>query len=210
MGPTAIAMPEEVARWRKARRAELLAAREAVDAGRRRAWNEAIRTRLLAAFPALARMTVGFYWPYRGEFDPRVAVLDLRRRGARAALPEVVARGEPLRFRHWQPDAPIEKGVFGLPVPQTEVVVPEALLIPPIGFDAAGYRLGYGGGYFDRTLAAAHPQPLKIAVAFELSRIPTIRPQPHDVPMDFVVTEAGVHRVTPDGLAPLPADWALP
>ena len=86
------------------------------------------------------------------------------------------------------------KGVFDLPVPDgTEVVRPEVLLIPPVGFDAQGYRLGYGGGYFDRTLAALSPQPLKIAVGFELSRIATIHPQPHDVPMDFVVTEAGIH-----------------
>lgn len=93
------------------------------------------------------------------------------------------------------------KGVFDLPVPDgTEVVRPEALLIPPVGFDAQGYRLGYGGGYFDRTLAAMVPQPLKIGVAFELSRIPTIYPQPHDVPMDFIVTEAGVHHASKHGL----------
>jgi hypothetical protein len=61
------------------------------------------------------------------------------------------------------------------------------------GFDAQGYRLGYGGGYFDRTLDAASPQPLAIGVAFEFAGLPTIRPQPHDVPMDFVVTEAGIY-----------------
>jgi 5,10-methenyltetrahydrofolate synthetase len=82
----------------------------------------------------------------------------------------------------------------------TQAVTPGALLIPPIGFDAQGYRLGYGGGYFDRTLASLDPQPLKIGVAFELSRIETIRPQPHDIPMDFIVTEAGIHRVGPGGL----------
>ena len=69
-----------------------------------------------------------------------------------------------------------------------------------MGFDSKGYRLGYGGGYFDRTLAVMQPQPLKIGVAFELSRIPTIRPQPHDVPMDLIVTEAGIHCVRENGL----------
>jgi 5-formyltetrahydrofolate cyclo-ligase len=86
--------------------------------------------------------------------------------------------------------------VFDLPIPQgTPALRPRALLVPPVGFDAQGYRLGYGGGYFDITLAALEPQPLKIAVAFELSRIDTIYPQPHDIPMDFVVTEERVHRV---------------
>ena len=96
-----------------------------------------------------------------------------------------------------------EPGVLNLPVPQgTEILVPDALLIPPVGFDEGGYRLGYGGGYFDRTLAAMHPQPKKIAVAFEMSRISTIRPQPHDIGMDFVVTELGVYQAMPHGLVP--------
>jgi len=79
-------------------------------------------------------------------------------------------------------------------------VIPDALLIPMVGFDARGYRLGHGGGYFDRTLAALAPPPLKIGIAFELSRMATIRPQDHDIPMDFVVTEAGIHAVTSAGL----------
>ena len=81
-----------------------------------------------------------------------------------------------------------------MPIPQTEAVVPDVLLMPPVGFDADGYRLGYGGGFFDRTLAAAAPHPLKIGLAREASRIDTIHPQPHDVPMDFVVTERGIHE----------------
>jgi hypothetical protein len=92
-------------------------------------------------------------------------------------------------------------GALGLPEPQrTPSVRPDALLIPPVGFGSRGYRLGYGGGYFDRTLASMRPQPLKIGVAFEVSRMDTIYPQPHDVPMDFIVTELGVHQVGSDGL----------
>lgn len=86
-------------------------------------------------------------------------------------------------------------GVFDLPVPiEGEVVVPDAVLVPPVGFDRLGYRLGYGGGYFDRTLAALSPRPIAIALAREVSRIETIHPQPHDVPMDFIVTETGIHK----------------
>ena len=194
-------MPDDIRQWRKAQRAELLARRVAVAATRRSQCNETITRLLVEGFPLLQRMVVGLYWPYQGEFDPRFAIRHLREGGARAALPVVVQKSAPLQFREWWPGVPMTKGVFNLPAPDgTEVVRPEALLIPPIGFDAQGYRLGYGGGYFDRTLAALTPQPLKIGVAFELSRMPTIQPQPHDVPMDFIVTEAGVHYVGEDGL----------
>jgi 5-formyltetrahydrofolate cyclo-ligase len=122
------------------------------------------------------------------------------RRAARAALPEVVRKGEPLQFREWWPGAPMASGVYDLPVPQgTELLVPQALLIPP-GFDAQGYRRL-------QAAAALHPAPLKIGVAFELSRMPTIRPQPHDIAMDFIVTEAGVYRVGPTGITLVDSSW---
>jgi 5-formyltetrahydrofolate cyclo-ligase len=95
-------------------------------------------------------------------------------------------------------------GVYDLPVPQgTALLVPDALLIPVVGIGEHGDRLGYGGGFFDRTLAILDPQPLKVALAFELSRLPSTDPQPHDVLMDFVVTEAGILAVTAAGLEPL-------
>ena len=109
-------------------------------------------------------------------------------------------KGAPLEYREWTPDTPTVPGVFGLPVPQSPVVVPDFVLAPPVGFDARGYRLGYGGGYFDRTLASLSPRPRAIAVARESSRIDTIHPQPWDIPMDYVVTEAGIREVTPQGL----------
>jgi 5,10-methenyltetrahydrofolate synthetase len=193
-----------LAAWRKAMRAELLARRDAIPLEERRRDDARITGHLLAAFPQLARMTVGFYWPMKGEFDPRVAILRLREQGARAALPVVVKKAAPLEFREWWPGIETVPGVFGLPVPQgSPVVRPDACLIPPVGFDEKGYRLGYGGGYFDRTLAALSPQPLKIAVARGMSRIDTIHPQPYDIPMDFIVTEAGVDRVTTGGLEPV-------
>ena len=203
--PTTDPSSSELKAWRAARREELIARRLAIDEPRRAAWSEAITRQLLDAFAALLRgRVVGFCWPYRGEFDPRFAIHRLRQAGTRAALPAVAAKGTPLQFRAWWPGAPLKAGVLGIPVPEgTEVLQPEALLVPPVGFDALGYRLGYGAGYFDRTLAAASPRPLAIMVGFETSRMPTIRPQPHDVPMDFIVTEAGVHRVAEDGLVRL-------
>ena len=136
----------------------------------------------------------------KGEYDPRVAVLKLREGGSRTALPVVVQKAAPLEFREWWPGVETIPGVFNLPVPQSPAVTPAALLMPPVGFDAQGYRLGYGGGYFDRTLAARSPQPLKIGVAREVSRIPTIHPQAYDIPMDFVITPEGIHHATSGGL----------
>ncbi len=194
-------LPEEITRWRREQRAALLAQRMAVPADQRRLWGRAITNLLLGRFPVLEQSVVGFYWPFKGEFDPRFAIHELRAAGVRVALPVVLHKNAPLEFRAWWPGVPTSKGVFDLPVPDgTDVLRPTALLIPPVGFDALGYRLGYGGGYFDRTLAVMQPAPLKIAVGFELSRIATIRPQPHDIAMDFVVTEAGVYRTTAHGL----------
>ncbi len=194
-------LPEEITHWRRKQRAALLAQRMAVPADQRRQWGRAITKLLLGRFPVLKQSVVGFYWPFKGEFDPRFAIHELRNAGARVALPVVLQKNAPLEFRAWWPGVSTRKGVFDLPVPDgTDLLRPTALLIPPVGFDALGYRLGYGGGYFDRTLAVMQPAPLKIAVGFELSRIATIRPQPHDIAMDFVVTEAGVYRATADGL----------
>ena len=194
-------MSEECKQWRKERRAELLSRRRAITDAERSQWNASITRLLIEGFPFLRSMTLGFYWPFQGEFDPRFATRHFRKHSATTALPVVVQKGAPLQFREWYPGAIVVKGVFDLPMPsETRVVRPQALLIPPVGFDAQGYRLGYGGGYFDRTLVALTPHPLKIGVAFELSRIPTIRPQPHDVPMDFIVTESGIYQVVGDRL----------
>jgi 5-formyltetrahydrofolate cyclo-ligase len=159
---------------------------------------------LLGLLPELvqkAGAALGFYWPFKGEFDPRPLARTLHRWGVRLALPVVIARAQPLIFREWSPGAPMTPGVWNLPVPtQGEPVSPTVLLTPLVGFDGCGYRLGYGGGYYDRTLAAATPRPMAIGVGFEASRLETIHPQPHDIPMDMIVTEQEILR-TWDGAA---------
>lgn len=183
---------------RREQRATLLARRQAVPLAQRRAWDSRITERLLRAFPVRAPLTVAFYWPMQGEFDPRFAIRAWRQAGARAALPVVRAKHSPLEFREWWPGVATRPGVFALPEPQgTPTLRPDVLLIPPIGFDAAAFRLGYGGGFYDRTLAAMEPPPLKIGVGYELSRMDSIGPLPHDIPMDIVVTEAGIYPAEP-------------
>ncbi|MES2957003.1 MAG: 5-formyltetrahydrofolate cyclo-ligase [Pseudomonadota bacterium] len=194
----------ELQHWRAAGRAALVQRRVAMPLAQRRERQYTITRLLTETFAGLRGMTVAGYWPFRGEFDPRPAMRCFRQRGARLALPMVVRKAAPLQFGEWWPGATLCRGTLGLPVPDgTARVVPQVLLIPLVGFDAKGYRLGLGGGYFDRTLAAMQPQPLKIGVGFELSRLTTIHPQSHDVPMDFIVTEAGVRSVGADGLRPV-------
>jgi len=196
----------ELASWRWRQRRRLLARRAALSARARRAASQRIGRALAAAFPALGARgaVVGFCWPYRGEPDVRPAVRRFLAGGARAALPVVRGRGAPLTFRRWAPGAPLKPGALGIPVPaRGGAVRPTALLIPMIGYDAAGHRLGFGAGYFDRTLAALTPRPLAIGIALEESRLRTIRPRRRDVPMDFVVTERAVRARVGTSLRPV-------
>jgi 5-formyltetrahydrofolate cyclo-ligase len=161
----------------------------------RRAAGKAVEVRLHPLLAARPGITIGIYWPFQGEFDPRPLVDRLIAGGFRVALPAVVEKKGPLEYRDWRSGEPLVAGVWDIPVPERRVLVrPQAVLAPLVGFDRQCYRLGYGGGYFDRTLAALEPRPLAIGVGYELSRIDTIHPQPFDVPMDLVVTEAELRR----------------
>src|SRR5262249_17424795 len=138
---------------------------------------------------------LGIYWPFRAEFDPRGLVEWAVAEGRGVALPAVVDKKGPLEYRAWRPGEPLVDGVWNIPVPEErEVVTPAIVLAPVVGFDRDCYRLGYGGGYFDRTLAALSPKPLAIGVGFTLQEIATIYPQSFDVPMDVIVTEREMRR----------------
>ncbi|MBA4143383.1 MAG: 5-formyltetrahydrofolate cyclo-ligase [Nitrosospira sp.] len=190
--------------WRKYRRAELIALRESIAEEEHRCWSSAITGLLEQGFPSLQKSVVGFCWPHRREYDPRPVMDFLRKRGATLALPEVVNKCEPLRFRKWWPEAPMTIGTYEIPIPDnTDPVTVGAVIIPMIGFDDLGFRLGYGSGYFDRTLAVLSPRPVAIGVAFEILRLNNVHPQPHDIPMDFIVTEGGIYRVTVNRLEPI-------
>ena len=102
----------------------------------------------------------------------------------------MVEKARPLIFRSWAPGEKLEKGVWNIPVPSAgEVVVPSVVIAPLVGFDSAGFRLGYGGGYYDRTLASLPAKPLTIGVGFGFSALETIFPQWHDIPMDRLIIE---------------------
>jgi 5-formyltetrahydrofolate cyclo-ligase len=192
---------EELTSWRKAERARLIGAREALDAATLERLRLSIDGHLERSFPGLAAAKLAFCWPIRGEYDARPLLHTLRHRGALTALPVVVAPKQPLVFREWHPGVALASGPLGIPFPPaSELVMPTALLLPMVGWDEAGYRLGYGAGFFDLTLASLPKRPVVIGVGYELARMPSIHPQSWDVPMDWVVTERGVYRRDPQGL----------
>jgi 5-formyltetrahydrofolate cyclo-ligase len=197
---------DELGAWRRGERERLIAAREALDAATVEGLCQRIDLHLERSFPGLGAARLGLCWPIRNEYDPRPLAQRLRDRGAVTALPVVVAPRQPLIFREWHPGVTLADGPLGIPYPESsDPVVPTVLLLPMIGWDGAGYRLGYGAGFFDRTLASLTPRPVAIGVAYELARMATIHPQRWDVPMDWVVTERGVYRRDPGGLAFLEA-----
>jgi 5-formyltetrahydrofolate cyclo-ligase len=190
-----------LAAWRRSERERLIGARERLDAETRERFRPRIDGHLTRSFPGLASATIAFCWPTRGEYDARPLAAALRARGAVTALPVVVAPRQPMIFREWHDGVALTPGPLGIPYPTaSEPVDPTVVLVPLNGWDGSGYRLGYGAGYFDRTLASA-PRPLvAIGVGYELAKMETIRPQSWDVPMDWIVTERGVYRRDPGGL----------
>ena len=194
-------IPSEIYAWRKGERARLLKERQALTEDVLSEFRARIDGHLERAFADLAHGIVAFCWPYKNEYDARHLAASLRRRGAVTALPVVVAPKSPLIFREWHPGVAMSSGPLGIPYPAaSNEVRPDHVLLPMLGWDGDGYRLGYGGGFFDRTLAAIEKRPRVIGVSYESAYLRTIHPQPHDIPMDFVVTERGVHRREPQGL----------
>lgn len=191
------AQARDVARWRKAERLRLLAQRAEMSVEARQAASQAVAghlDRLLAdQFGSLQGLTISAWWPIKAELNLRGWLAGLAAQGARAALPVVLTKGAPLTFRVWTPETRMERGFWNIPVPAAgSEVRPDITLAPVVGWDDSGYRLGYGGGYFDRTLAALSPRPMAIGVGLLAAHIATIFPQPHDIGMQVIVTETGV------------------
>jgi 5-formyltetrahydrofolate cyclo-ligase len=185
----------DVRGWRKQERARLLDRRRAMTPAEHRGASESIMRALLARLPPGSHELTGCYWPFRREFNCVPYMREVLRGGGRVALPVVIGRDRPLEFRCWTEDAEMEQGVWNIPHPANgPPVQPPVLIIPLVGFDDAGYRLGYGAGYYDATLAACDAPPLAVGIGFEFSRLSTIHPQPHDRPMNVIITERCVRE----------------
>lgn len=186
-------------------------ARLRADALKRRAhMGEAARARAavdaalgaMAAVPALAAPAghrIALFASFRDEIDTRPLAEALWARGAALALPVIVGRGRPLRFRAWTPGAALSPaGAFAIPTPGPEhpEVTPDVVLVPLAAFDRRGLRVGYGGGFYDRTLAELRRRgPVTAAgLAFACQEVPRVPAEPHDEPVDVMITEAEVFR----------------
>ena len=189
------APPEGVSPWRKARREALIAERLALPADTRSAHSQAIADALDQLLGDVAGKAVSLYWPFRGEPDLRGWMETATARGAICLLPIVVAKGQPLIFRSWKQGEKLDRGIWNIPIPaEGEEMLPDIVISPLVGFDPQRYRLGYGGGFFDRTLAAHPGKPLVVGVGYSSQHIPTIHPQWHDIPMQAIITERGLWR----------------
>jgi 5-formyltetrahydrofolate cyclo-ligase len=177
--------------WRRGERRRLIALRLALAPEERQRCAAAIEQNLAELLSKLPGPTIGFYWPIKGEFDPLPLAERFGRAGRIIALPAAIAPDAALEYRAWQPGDAMEPGQHSIPEPrERRLVQPDILVVPLVGFDEERHRLGYGGGYFDRTLAALSPRPVTIGVGYEAALLPTIYPQAHDVALDFIVTEA--------------------
>lgn len=173
-------------------RKQLLAARRAVDPATRAAWDDAIGAQVVAWWRAARPAALGVYWPLRDEPDLHAAYVELERLGARLLLPVVVEKHAALEFADWRIGEAMVKDAMGVAVPsdlRLEAAYPPALLVPCLGYNRQGYRLGYGGGFYDRTLARA-PRPQTLGIAYSCLEV-TFDGDAHDVALDRIVTEIG-------------------
>lgn len=180
----------EILAWRRGKRDELIAARMALPGPDHVAADSAIARRLDTCFDDIEPCLVGAYWPFRREFGVLPFLDRLIARGFTIALPVVLGKGRPLEFRNWTRETKLASGVYDIPYPaEGTAVQPRVLIVPLVGFDDDGYRLGYGGGFYDRTLEASSPRPFCLGVGFELGHLASIHPLPHDIPMNAIATE---------------------
>jgi 5-formyltetrahydrofolate cyclo-ligase len=186
---------EQIRLWRKQQRERLLAERVAAPLALRLEQGATAKQHLLDAVEVGAHRAIGIYWPLRAEMDVRDIAVAHVQSGGIAALPVVVERNAAMEFWRWEPGMKMGKGIWDIPIPAAkELVHPSLLIVPLVGFDAGCYRLGYGGGYFDRTIAQATPRPLCVGLGFSSAALPSIFAQAHDLPMQMIVTEQGVQR----------------
>jgi len=180
-------------------RAKLIAARQALPDRLERAVQ--LQSVLRVWLVARRERTIGAYWPIKGEFDPlpalyRWAEADERRR---IGLPVLNREDGSLRFHVWYPGCPMELDAHDIPKPKdTEVFDPQLLLLPCVGYGPEGVRLGYGGGFYDRTIATLSPKPKIAGLCYSNGFLPLLRPREGDLKLDAMLTDDGVAWHAPD------------
>ena len=183
---------------RKQQRELLLAERTELTVVQRQQYTDAILASIKLLLKQQPVGVLAFYWPIKGEIDCRDMAKELMLAGWQLALPVIDESSRQLRFAHWTPETKMKKGVWNIPVPiSPQWLQPDIYLIPLVGFDDNGYRLGYGGGYYDRTLAAVNAPIKCVGIGLESARLTTFAAQDYDIPMDAIITEAAVYHHGP-------------
>ena len=189
----------DISAEKKALRRALIEARLALPDRYER--SEALQRVMRVWLTERSETVIGAYWPIKGEFDPLPALHRWKEDGElqgaaerrRIGLPVIDKVHKTLSFHAWYPGCPMEEDAYGIPKPRdTEVIVPTLLFVPCVGYGAGGYRLGYGGGFYDRTLANLTPKPYTVGLGFATAFVDDLRPEPHDVPLQAILNDYGV------------------
>jgi len=197
-------LPTDIDAAKAQHRAEARANRDAPGSGLGAAATTGVAARFMTTPELVGRTGIGTviagYMPIGSEIDPRILMERLARRGSELCLPDVVVPDAPLAFRSWTAGAPLRTGAYGISVPEAdaEVVTPDLLLVPMLAFDRRGYRLGYGGGFYDRTMARLRETSdiLSVGLAFSGQVRDDLPVGPHDMRLDWIVTESAALRVS--------------
>ena len=163
----------------------------------------AVAARLVGTRLVRDRGVVAGFWPFPDEIDPRPAMAAFGSRHHPLALPRMQGFGRPLAFHRYVAGDPLIEGRFEVmePAPDRPIVQPDLILVPLLAFDRRGHRLGFGAGFYDRTLAAlraARPEVVAIGLAFACQEVEALPVEPHDQPLDGVASERGVILHRPD------------
>lgn len=195
-GITSRSAADAVSGWRDRERSRLIGVRRAMTSQDRAEKTARIAENLQRLIGGAGTKVVSLYWPIRGEPDLRMLLPWVEETGGKCCLPVVVEKGQALAFHSWTSTTPMKRTIWSLAEPADgHEVAPDIILAPVIGIDREGYRLGYGGGYFDRTLAVLRKPAMVIGIGFTEQKIRTIYPQPHDIPMNWIVTDGETTEV---------------
>ncbi|WP_418318417.1 5-formyltetrahydrofolate cyclo-ligase [Piscinibacter sakaiensis] len=178
---------------RETMRARLIAARQALPDRLERAVQ--LQAALRAWLVGRQETAIGAYWPIKGEFDPLPALFRWSEggEGRRIGLPVVDRESRSLRFHVWYPGCPTELDAYDIPKPKgTEVFEPQMVLLPCVGYGPGGVRLGYGGGFYDRTVAALQPRPYTVGLCYSNGFLPMLRAGADELALDALLTDDGL------------------
>jgi 5-formyltetrahydrofolate cyclo-ligase len=188
-------MLTETEQTKKTMREEAMARRQAYHQRMRDSASKTVRDKFLGSIPLEPHYTIAGYWPLSGELDSVPLLTALHERNYKCCLPIVTGYNQPLIFREWTPGQKLVDGFAGTKIPSMDAaeVLPDILLVPLIAFDRAGYRLGYGGGFYDRTLADLRQKHniRAVGIAYSVQQMPIIPHEGHDMKLDWIVTENG-------------------